>query len=323
MKRQHCLRPTTQQWSDAVRVSASGHCTYRREWFSEYRLKRDGSTVHLGDDGECAIVGEGTIPAVDLVNGHWQRIRLENVWHIPDLKKNLLSVGQCQSRGIDVLFTRDIVKMSVNGNTIAFGTRQSNKICRMFIKVYVERPEVNVCASLRTWNERLGHINLRTVSKVVSNKIVNGAELSDKSKFFCEACQYGKSHKLPFEKTPDRGQEPGEFIHSDVCGPFSVESLGGSRYYVLYKDDASSYRVVDFIKHKSDVPDSFKKFEKSVRNKFGKPMKIFRSDNGGEYKNKVLVDYFNSLGIEFQTSAPYTQKQNGKAWRGRTALYSI
>lgn len=44
-------------------------------------------------------------------------------------------------------------------------------------------------------------------------------------------------------------------------------------------------------------------------------MKILRSDNGLEYKNKCVTEFLESRGIKHQTSAPYTPEQNGRAER--------
>jgi hypothetical protein len=38
--------------------------------------------------------------------------------------------------------------------------------------------------------------------------------------------------------------KPGQLIHSDVCGPMQVNSLGGKRYFVIFKDDFSNYTYV-------------------------------------------------------------------------------
>lgn len=43
-----------------------------------------------------------------------------------------------------------------------------------------------------------------------------------------------------------------------------------------------------FIRHKSDVVARFKEYEKLVANKFGRPMKVLRSDNGKEYINQEM-----------------------------------
>jgi transposase InsO family protein len=42
-------------------------------------------------------------------------------------------------------------------------------------------------------------------------------------------------------------------------------------------------------------------------------IKIFRSDNGGEFINDVFTQALESAGIEHQRSAPYAHQQNRKA----------
>ena len=153
------------------------------------------------------------------------------------------------------------------------------------------------------------------MKELTANELVAGVKFKESREFFCEPCQFGKAHKLPFNKTVERSTVPGEFIHSDVCGPMSVESIGGARYYVLFKDDASGFRHIYFMKHKADVSDCFIKYEKELRNKFGRTIKNFRRDNGREYINEKLNNYLTSRGIVHELSAPYTPEQNGRAER--------
>ena len=47
----------------------SKHVTFRRDWFAEYRPRKDGETIKLGDDGECLVTGEGTVIVDRLVDG--------------------------------------------------------------------------------------------------------------------------------------------------------------------------------------------------------------------------------------------------------------
>lgn len=92
--------------------------------------------------------------------------------------------------------------------------------------------------------------------------------------FFCESCQVGKSHRLQFGKQNEaRVVKPGERIHSVVYGPMSVESLGSARFYVIFKDEATDYCHVFFIRHKSDVCDQFETYINIVSNKFGRTIK--------------------------------------------------
>ena len=97
-----------------------------------------------------------------------------------------------------------------------------------------------------------------------------------------------------------------EFIHTDVYSSMSEESVGDSKYFLLFKDDKSS--CVYFLKYKSETFEKFKEFENLVFNKFGTRIKTVRADNGTEFCNKTMKDYFSQYGIILETSASYTHK---------------
>jgi len=60
-----------------------------------------------------------------------------------------------------------------------------------------------------------------------------------------------KIHGLPFPKESiTKSNELLELVHADVCGPFRVSSLGGSRYFVTFIDDKSRRIFVYFIRNK-------------------------------------------------------------------------
>lgn len=161
--------------------------------------------------------------------------------------------------------------------------------------------------SLQTWHERLGHVNKRTLREMAGKGLVKRIELSNTGDFFCEACQIGKSHRLPIrQREADERLELGELFHSDVCGPMSVESFGGTRYIVIFKDDASGFRKVFFIKHKLDVFQCFKELDSFTSNQFGRPLKRLRTDNGREYCSKEFKQFLVKRGIQSEYTAPYT-----------------
>jgi len=234
------------------------HITYRREWFSDFR-PMDNITVSLGDNAACKALGSGTILIERLVNGVWCSGCIKDVLHVPQMKKNLFSVGVCITKDFDVHFQNKRVIFLKDGKMMAQGIKQDNEIYRMFFKV-VLKEEANVSSTnLQIWHERLGHVNKRTLKEMAEKGLVKGIKLANTNDFFCEPCQFGKSHRLPFhQREPGKPVKLGEFFHSDVCGPMSVESIGGARYFAIFKDDASSFRKVYFIKHKSDVFECFK-----------------------------------------------------------------
>lgn len=182
--------------------------------------------------------------------------------------------------------------------------------------------EANISAiSLKVWHERLGHANLKTLKDMIKKGCVNGVKLTDTDDFFCDAYQIGKSHRQAFKQQGEkRIPKPGEFFHTDVCGPMSTESLGGARYFVLFKDDASAFRLIYFLKHKSDVIEKFKEIERLVAKKFGQTMKYLRDDNGWEYCSAAMREYLKKRGIQLEFTAPFTPEQNGKSERGNRTI---
>lgn len=75
--------------------------------------------------------------------------------------------------------------------------------------------------------------------------------------------------QTPFKMPVNRPTKAGEYAHSDVCDPMSVESLGGARYYIAIKDDASGFLHIYFLRHKSRITERFKDSERMVADKYG------------------------------------------------------
>ena len=55
----------------------------------------------------------------------------------------------------------------------------------------------------------------------------------------CEHCLYGKQTLSPHKGSSSRKSEPLQLVHSDVCGPMLVMSMGGAMYFVTFIDDFS------------------------------------------------------------------------------------
>ena len=57
---------------------------------------------------------------------------------------------------------------------------------------------------------------------------------------FCENCVYGKQKRVRILKVgKEKKSEKLELVHTDVWGLAQVSPLGGSRYYVIFIDDAT------------------------------------------------------------------------------------
>ena len=76
----------------------------------------------------------------------------------------------------------------------------------------------------------------------------------------CEPCLMGKMTKTPFSGTMEQATDLLEIIHTNVCGPMSVEARGGHHYFLTFTDDLSRYGYIYLMKHKSETFEKFKEF---------------------------------------------------------------
>ena len=76
-----------------------------------------------------------------------------------------------------------------------------------------------------------------------------------------------------------------QYVHTDVYGPSKNVSLRGKHYFVSFIDDYSRRNWVYTMLHKSEVIDIFMDWRRRTKLQTGRKIKIFRSNNGREYKS--------------------------------------
>ncbi|XP_060965620.1 uncharacterized protein LOC133034535 [Cannabis sativa] len=172
--------------------------------------------------------------------------------------------------------------------------------------------KINVHESvLDLWHRRLGHPSNVVLSQVL--KTSNVIPAINEKLLFCDACQYGKSHCLPFKNSSSRASQVLELVHTDLWGPAPINSHTNSRFYIHFVDDHSRYTWLFPLKHKSDALSAFVQFKALVENQFNRKIKALRTDWGGEFQS--FTDIVTQNGIVFQHSCPHTSEQNGRAER--------
>ncbi|CAG7815565.1 unnamed protein product [Allacma fusca] len=171
--------------------------------------------------------------------------------------------------------------------------------------------------STMLWHKRLGHVNMQLIKDTIEKGAVEGLKASEvQSAVKCEECQLGKQARKPFpRKTTTRDCKSGEIIHADLAGPMPTPSLGGAKYFLLMKDQASGFRYVNFLKHKNETALLVKHFVIFMETQTGNKVKEFWTDNGTEVVNRTVDTFFKDNGTVHITSAPYCPQMNGKIER--------
>ena len=292
---------------------ASFHSTPCREIMENY-VSGDYGKVHLADDETLNIMGKGDV-RVKLPNGTtW---KLQGVRYIPGLKRNLISVGQLDGEGYCTTFSDCEWKITKGALVIARGKKTGT--------LYVTSNLENIIATVDSggksnlWHQRLGHMSEKGMKTLLSNGKLPDLKSVDVG--LCEDCIFGKQKKVSFAKigkTPKA--EKLELVHTDVWGPSPVQSLAGSLYYVTFIDDCTRKVWVYFLKKKSEVFDTFRRWKAMIENETGLKVKRLRSDNGGEYTDRRFREFCANNGIKMEKTVPKTPQQNGVAERMNRTL---
>nr|GEV32544.1 retrovirus-related Pol polyprotein from transposon TNT 1-94 [Tanacetum cinerariifolium] len=94
-------------------------------------------------------------------------------------------------------------------------------------------------AEANKWHLRYGHLSMSGLKLLETKNMVLGLLKIDNVDL-CEGCVYEKqSRGAVLVGKSRRASMCLELIHTDVCSPMSVESLGGSRYFMLFIDNYS------------------------------------------------------------------------------------
>nr|GEW40958.1 hypothetical protein [Tanacetum cinerariifolium] len=194
----------------------------------------DGGYVSFGQGG-CKITRKGTIKS--------GKLKFENVYFVKDLKYNLFSVSQICDNKNSVLFT--------------------DSECIVLGRDFKLLNDANIL--LRT-PRRLGHLNFKTMNKLVRHNLVRGLPTKCfENDHTCTACLKGKQHKVSCKsKLVNSVTKPLHTLHMDLFGLTSDETSG-----------------------------ILKKFITEIENL---KVKIIRCDNGGEFRNKEMNDFVHRKG---------------------------
>ncbi|GJY15247.1 retrovirus-related pol polyprotein from transposon TNT 1-94, partial [Tanacetum coccineum] len=207
---------------------ASFHATYCKEELEKLKLR--SGKVRLADDKTLDIAGVGYVVLKTSFGTSWT---LKDVKYIPSLKKRLISLGQLDEEGYH----------------IGFGDQQ-----------WKDYAAIDGRGNAALWHQRLGHISENGMKILASKGMI--LDLQKAVVGFCEPCVLRKQKKVSFVKFGNtRKLRRLELVHTDVYGPTSVASIGGSRYYVTFIDDSN------------------------------RKVKCLKSDNGEEYSSQEFIEY--------------------------------
>ncbi|KAD5960655.1 hypothetical protein E3N88_12127 [Mikania micrantha] len=331
-----CQSSSTSQGPSACQSSiwyvdsgGSMHMTGSRSLLHNYFTGRRGF-VSFGNDAKGYIIGKGVV-----TNGE---IRFDDVNHVENLKYNLLSVSQMCDKGHVSLFTKQDCRilssdvMPLIGKVLdEFTLLKANRVGKVYAfdlskKISVKgHPCLFSKASFKEsnlWHRRLGHVNIKNMNQLVKHGLVRGLPLKDFScDENCSACLKGKQHKASFPSIGD-SKSTGclQLLHMDLFGPVQIMSMAKKKYCLVIVDDYSKFVWTFFLHSKGEVAKAIINFVLYAEKQYSLSIKCVRSDNGTEFRNHLLDEFYQSKGIQRQYSIPRTPEQNGVVERKNRTL---
>nr|GEU59590.1 hypothetical protein [Tanacetum cinerariifolium] len=243
-------------------------------------------TVRFGNDHVAAILGFGDL--------HWGNILITRVYFVEGLGHNMFSVGQFCDSDLEVAFRRNTCFVrNLEGVDLLKGDCSTNLYT---INLHEMASASPICLMARAsstkswlWHQRLSHLNFDTINVLARNDLVAGLpKFKYHKEHLCPSCEQRKKEKR---------------ISSTKTSSKLEAEITSSSYGFVWTNENCQYKweVVCF----GDCGRLLLLYVVLLQS----PVIIIRTENGTEFKNQVLKDYFDIVGISHQMSSIRTPQQ--------------
>ncbi|GJT73954.1 putative ribonuclease H-like domain-containing protein [Tanacetum coccineum] len=257
-----------------IKSECSRHMTGNKFYLLDYEEIYGGFVAFGGDPKEGRITGKGKIST--------SKLDFEDMYFVKELKFNLFNVSQMCDKKNNVLLTdtecvvlSPDIKLLDENHVLLRVPRKDNMYSVDFMNIVPSRGLTCRFAKAtldesNLWHRRFGHINFKTMNKLVRGNLVRGLPSKIfKNNHTCVACEKGKQHKASCKtKTVSSISQSLQMLHMDLFGPTFVKSLMKTMYCLVVIDD------------------------------YNLKVKVIGCDNGTEFKNRVMNQFCEMKGIK-------------------------
>lgn len=251
---------------------------------------------------------------------------LSDVYYIPSLCSNIISLGQLSEVGHTVILNGNLLWVrDKRGDLLMKVKRTANRLYKVILVTLEPMCLMSRCNNKNwLWHSRLGHVNFKALQQMSTLNMVYGLPQIDQPDEICSRCLMAKQTRKGFlQKSEFHAVKPLELIHGDLCGPITSCTPAGNRYIFLLVDDYSRVMWIYLLKSKNDAFEAFMKFRALVEKGTEKRIENFRTDRGGEFASKDFKQYCEMAGISRQFTVPYSPQQNGVVERRNRTMIEM
>lgn len=219
---------------------------------------------------EIPVLGRGTVH-LDLLTSSGNQIAaaIEDVLYVPELRGgNLISESKLEKNGFEIASKNGKRRVIKDGKEWMYASL--DEIGHFVVKEYrnktsfVSYMDAHMCFGHPGQNA-MHHLKERYPQLIPKRP----------EQFYCPSCILSKSVHVSPKSRSTRAENPFDVIHSDLSGKFSVDSLGGKRYYISFIDEFSRHAWVSFLRNKNDAFFAIRNFVNQIQNQYGVTIKKF------------------------------------------------
>nr|GEX81474.1 putative ribonuclease H-like domain-containing protein [Tanacetum cinerariifolium] len=230
-----------------INSGCSRHMTRNMSYLFEFEELNEGYVAFGGNPKGGKITGKGKIKT--------GKLDFDDVYFVKDLKFNLFSVSQMCDKKNSVLFTETecLVLFSdfklPDASQVLLRFPRENNMYNVNLRKIVPSGDLTCLFAKATldesnlWHRRLGHMNFKTINKLVKGNLVRGLPIKVfTNENSCVACKKGKQHRAFCKSKPVSSVDQPLFrLHMDLFGLTFVKSLSKKSYCLVITDDYSRF----------------------------------------------------------------------------------
>ena len=248
---------TKEWWVD---TGATRHVCSNKKMLSSYHSIDNGEQLFMFNSSSSKVEGQGKV-VLKMTLG--KELTLNDVLHVPEIRKNLVSGSLLSKKGFKLVFVSDNFILTKNGMYVGKGY-MSNGLFKMNVMTSVP-PIKNInkntssaymLESSNVWHGRRGHVNYDTLRRLINMECLPKFKIDPNHK--CEICVESKLARTSFQSI-ERSSEPLELIHSNICDLKFIQTRGGKKYFLTLIDDCTRYCYVYLLRSKNEALEMFNK----------------------------------------------------------------
>nr|GEV79007.1 hypothetical protein [Tanacetum cinerariifolium] len=255
----------------------SKHMTEDRSQLINFVQKFLGTTK-FGNDHVAKIMGYGDYKI--------RNVTISKVYFVEGLGHNLFSVGQFCDSDLEVAFRQHTYFIhNLDGVDLLTGSRGNNLYTLSLRDMMASSPIciLSKASKTKSWLwQRLLHLNFGAINYLARQGLLRGL------------------HKLKFEKD-----------HLCSACAMGKKSVNGKNYILVIVNDYSRFMWVKCLRSKDEAPYFIINFLKMIQVRLKVPVRRIQTDNGTEFVNQTLHEYYEQVGISHETLVARSPQQNG------------